>query len=107
MARKDFLLGPKPKRSRLLLSEENLLRDMVSQLEAQVIRGNQALREREAELFKTISNISNQLAATQDECVKLAELRASEKSDYESKLNAMLEALVAMAARAISPREPS
>jgi hypothetical protein len=113
MAKKPFVADPvlpKPwkgtQRSKLYLAEENQLHARIRGLEEECVRANRFVREREAELFKTINNIGNQLAAAKDENVKLVEAMATQKLDYESKINALLAALVAVT-RVTSPREPS
>jgi SMC interacting uncharacterized protein involved in chromosome segregation len=111
MIKKPFVAEPtQPKpwkgspRSKLLVAEENLLRARIRGLEDEVVKANRAIRDREAELFKTIFNVNTKLQNSQDENVKLVEDMANVKSEYEAKLNALLSALVAVTARTTSPR---
>jgi hypothetical protein len=111
MVNKAFVADPtQPKpwkgspRSKLLVAEEELLKARIRGLEDEVVRANRAIRDREAELFKTIFNVNSKLEVSRDENVKLVEGMASVKADYEAKINALLSALVAVTARTTSPR---
>jgi hypothetical protein len=103
MAKKAFVADPtQPKpwkgspRSKLLVAEEDLLRARIRGLEDESVRANRALRDREAELFKSIFAANTKLQTSHDENVKLVEEITKVKSVYEAKIHALLSALVAV-----------